>query len=280
MTMYNLKGKVAIITGSGGKNGIGRAVANRLAQEGASIVAVDIVDVPYSDEDWKGLTSVVDEITSKGGIAIKILADVTDSSSIENAIEETSKAFNRMDILVNNAGASASKDRVPIVDLEEGDWDRVIDVNLKGVFLFSKFFAKELITQNEGGRIINISSIAGKKGSATFGAYCASKAGVIRLTESIALDLAKYNINANSVCPSWVDTERVDEYVEQLYENDLTITTHQQKRDLHLSSIESTVPLGRYATPDDVAKMVAFLSSEESSFVTGASFNVAGGLIA
>ena len=205
------------------------------------------------------------------------MVDVTDASSIENAIDKALNIFNRVDILVNNAGAAASKDRVSIVDLEEEDWDRVIDINLKGVFLFSKLFAKELIAQKEGGKIINIASIAGKKGSATFGAYCASKGGVIRLTESIALDLAKYNINVNSICPSWVDTERVDVYVEQLYENDLS---HEQKRDLHLSNVESMIPLGRYAAPEDIAKMVAFLSSEESSFVTGASLNVSGGLIA
>ena len=277
MTMYNLKGKVAIVTGAGGKNGIGRAVADRLAQEGAKVVVTDIVEVPYSDGGWRGLSSVVEEITSRGGEATKLLVDVTDASSIDNAIDKALNIFNRVDILVNNAGAPASKDRVSIVDLEEEDWDRVIDTNLKGVFLFSKSFAKELIAQKEGGKIINIASIAGKKGSATFGAYCASKAGVIRLTESIALDLAKFNINVNSICPSWVDTERVDVYVEQLYENDLT---HDQKRDLHLSSVESMIPLGRYATPEDVAKMVAFLSSEESSFVTGASLNVSGGLIA
>jgi len=277
MTMYNLKGKVAIVTGAGGKNGIGRAVADRLAQEGAKIIVTDIVEVPYSDGDWEGLSSVVEEITSRGGEAAKLLVDVTDASSIENAIDKALNIFNRVDILVNNAGAAASKDRVSIVDLEEEDWDRVIDINLKGVFLFSKLFAKELIAQKEGGKIINIASIAGKKGSATFGAYCASKGGVIRLTESIALDLAKYNINVNSICPSWVDTERVDVYVEQLYENDLS---HEQKRDLHLSNVESMIPLGRYAAPEDIAKMVAFLSSEESSFVTGASLNVSGGLIA
>ena len=277
MTMYNLKDKVAIVTGAGGKNGIGRAVADRLAQEGAKIIVTDIVEVPYSDGDWEGLSSVVEEITSRGGEAAKLLVDVTDASSIENAIDKALNIFNRVDILVNNAGAAASKDRVSIVDLEEEDWDRVIDINLKGVFLFSKSFAKELIAQKEGGKIINIASIAGKKGSATFGAYCASKGGVIRLTESIALDLAKYNINVNSICPSWVDTERVDVYVEQLYENDLS---HEQKRDLHLSNVESMIPLGRYAAPEDIAKMVAFLSSEESSFVTGASLNVSGGLIA
>ncbi|MEG3581876.1 MAG: SDR family NAD(P)-dependent oxidoreductase [Chloroflexota bacterium] len=277
MTMYNLKDKVAIVTGAGGKNGIGRAVADRLAQEGAKIIVTDIVEVPYSDGDWGGLSSVVEEITSRGGEAAKLLVDVTDASSIENAIDKALNIFNRVDILVNNAGAAASKDRVSIVDLEEEDWDRVIDINLKGVFLFSKLFAKELIAQKEGGKIINIASIAGKKGSATFGAYCASKGGVIRLTESIALDLAKYNINVNSICPSWVDTERVDVYVEQLYENDLS---HEQKRDLHLSNVESMIPLGRYAAPEDIAKMVAFLSSEESSFVTGASLNVSGGLIA
>lgn len=275
--MYDLDNKVAIITGAGGKNGIGRSVATRLAKEGSKIIITDIVENPYPEDGWNGLSSVVEEIIANGGEAVHILSDVTDFSSINNLIREAIKKFGRVDILVNNAGATANKDRVPIFDLDENEWDRVIDVNLKGVFLFSKAFSKQLILQNEGGKIINISSIAGKKGSATFGAYNASKAGVIRLTESIALDLAKYNINVNSVCPSWVDTERVDTYVEHLYQDDLS---HEEKRNLHLSSIESSVPLGRYASSDDVAKAVAFLSSEESSFVTGASLNVSGGIIA
>jgi NAD(P)-dependent dehydrogenase (short-subunit alcohol dehydrogenase family) len=275
--MYDLNNKVAIITGAGGKNGIGRSVATRLAKEGSKIIITDIVENPYPEDGWNGLSSVVEEIIANGGEAVHILSDVTDFSSINNLIREAIKKFGRVDILVNNAGATANKDRVPIFDLDENEWDRVIDVNLKGVFLFSKAFSKQLILQNEGGKIINISSIAGKKGSATFGAYNASKAGVIRLTESIALDLAKYNINVNSVCPSWVDTERVDTYVEHLYQDDLS---HEEKRNLHLSSIESSIPLGRYASSDDVAKAVAFLSSEESSFVTGASLNVSGGIIA
>ncbi len=275
--MYDLDNKVAIITGAGGKNGIGRSVATRLAKEGSKIIVTDIVENPYPEEGWNGLSSVVEEIIENGGEAVHILSDVTDFSSINNLIKEAIKKFGRVDILVNNAGATADKDRVPIFDLDENEWDKVIDVNLKGVFLFTKAFSKQLILQNQGGKIINISSIAGKKGSATFGAYNASKAGVIRLTESIALDLAKYSINVNSVCPSWVDTERVDVYVEHLYQDNIS---HKEKRDLHLSSIESSVPLGRYASSDDVAKAVAFLSSEESSFITGASLNVSGGIIA
>ena len=275
--MYGLDNKVAIITGAGGKSGIGRSVATRLSEEGAKIIVTDIVENPYPEEGWNGIPSVIEEIIANGGEATQILSDVTDFSSINNLIKEAIKKFGRVDILVNNAGATANKDRVAIFDLDENEWDRVIDVNLKGVYLFSKAFSKQLISQNEGGKIINISSIAGKKGSETFGAYNASKAGVIRLTESIALDLAKYNINVNSVCPSWVDTERVDVYVEHLYKDDIS---HQEKRNLHLSSIEASVPLGRYATPSDVAKAVAFLSSEESSFITGASLNVSGGIIA
>ena len=275
--MYDLDNKVAIITGAGGKSGIGRSVATRLAKEGSKIIVTDIVENPYPEEGWNGLSSVVEEIVANGGEAVQILSDVTDFSSINNLIKEAIKKFGRVDILVNNAGATADKDRVPIFDLDENEWDKVIDVNLKGVFLFTKAFSKQLILQNQGGKIINISSIAGKKGSATFGAYNASKAGVIRLTESIALDLAEYNINVNSVCPSWVDTERVDVYVEHLYQDNIS---HEEKRKLHLSNIESSVPLGRYASSDDVAKAVAFLSSEESSFVTGASLNVSGGIIA
>ena len=149
--MYDLDNKVAIITGAGGKSGIGRSVATRLAKEGSKIIVTDIVENPYPEEGWNGLSSVVEEIVANGGEAVQILSDVTDFSSINNLIKEAIKKFGRVDILVNNAGATADKDRVPIFDLDENEWDKVIDVNLKGVFLFTKAFSKQLILQNQGG---------------------------------------------------------------------------------------------------------------------------------
>ena len=277
-----LHGKVAIVTGSGGKNGMGRAIANRLAKDGAKIVVTDLVESPYQDKNWNGLSSVVEEINLGGGESTKILADVTNSESIDNVIKKTIKTFGRIDILVNNAGSAAGSDRVPITELLEKDWDRVMNINLKGVFLFCKAVSKYLILQGNEGRIINISSIAGKKASETFGAYSTSKAGLIRLTETLALELAKYKITANSICPSWVQTERLDDFslIDNKYTSFKSNLSEHQKRQLTVQGIESSIPLGRLASVDDIAGAASYLSSNEASFITGISLNVSGGIIA
>ena len=137
--MDDLKGKVAIVTGAGGRRGIGKAIAIRLAQEGVKVVVSDVVEIPYLDGDWKGVNSVVEEIKISGGEAISKVADVRDSRSVESLIGFTIESFGNVDILVNNAGAIAGKDRVPVVDLKEEDWDLIQTVNLKGVFLINDF---------------------------------------------------------------------------------------------------------------------------------------------
>ena len=133
--MYNLNGKVALVTGAGGKNGIGRAIATRLASEGADLVLNDVTEVPYHDDEWRGITSVTEEIETLGRKAICVVADVSNAGQVQNMVEQALEAYGRLDILVNNAGARAGSDRVPIVELNEADWDRVHNVNVKGVFL-------------------------------------------------------------------------------------------------------------------------------------------------
>ena len=276
--MYNLNGKVALVTGAGGKNGIGRAIATRLAKEGADIAVNDITEHPYAadDTEWRGLPDVVSEIEAMGREVMSVVADVSDAKQVTEMVDRIVSHFGKIDILVNNAGTKAGKDRVPVVDLAEEDWDRVQDVNVKGVFLCCQAVARHLIKQGTGGKIINLSSITGKQGSAKYAAYCASKFAVIGLTQSLAHELASYQVNVNAICPSLVDTERVAHLAAAMMPDDLS--AEEQRSEFSRRS-ESIVPLGRLAKGGDIANMAAFLASEESSYMTGLSITVSGGLV-
>ncbi len=276
--MYNLNEKVALVTGAGGKNGIGRAIATRLAKEGADVAVNDITEHPYSAEDteWNGLPDVVREIKAMNRRAIGIVADVSDATQVSEMVDKTVSHFGRIDILVNNAGTKAGKDRVPVVDLTEEDWDRVQRVNVKGVFLCCQAVSRQLIAQGTGGKIINLSSVRGKQGAASYAAYSASKFAVIGLTQSLAHELAPYQINVNALCPSLVDTERVSHIAAALMPENLS--TDEQRAEFVRSS-ETSVPLGRLAEGADVANMAAFLASDEATYLTGLSITVAGGAL-
>ena len=273
--MYDLNGKVALVTGAGGENGIGRAVARRLAADGANLVVNDVAEVPYpTNGQWRGLVSVTEEIEDMGNHAIHIVADVSNAEQVQNMVNQAVDALGRLDILVCNAAAIAGQDRVPLVELAESDWDRVQQINVKGVFLCCQAVARHLITQGEGGKIINISSIQGKRGSALSGAYCASKSAVISLTESLAKELASEGINVNAICPGLVDTERASHLAEAYINEEIS---EREKRQIFVDRITATVPLGRIASGEDVAKMAAFLASAEADYLTGLSVRVDGG---
>lgn len=276
--MYNLNGKVALVTGAGGRNGIGRAIAVRLAREGADVAVNDISERPYTAEntDWRGLTDVVDEIEAVGQRAISVIADVSDAKQVSEMVEKVVAHFGKIDILVNNAGTKAGKDRVHVVDLAEEEWDRVQRVNVKGVFLCCQAVARHLIEQGTGGKIINISSITGKRGSARYAAYCASKFAVIGFTQSLAHELAPYNVNVNAICPSLVNTERVGHLAVATMPEELTFY---EQRSEFARRAEESVPLGRIAESSDVANMAAFLASDQASYLTGLSITVSGGLV-
>lgn len=274
--MYNLNGKVALVTGAGGKNGIGRAIATRLAKEGADVAVNDITEHPYAADEttWQGLPDVVREIEVMGQRALSIVADVSDAKQVREMVDETVAHFGKIDILVNNAGTIAGKDRVLIVDLAEKDWDRVQRVNVKGVFLCCQAVARHLIAQGTGGKIINMSSVTGKQGSARYAAYSASKFAVIGLTQSLAHELAPYQVNVNAICPSIVDTERVGHLAAALMPADMPAD---EQRSEFARRAEASVPLGRLAEGEDVANMAAFLASDEAAYLTGLSVTVSGG---
>ena len=268
--MYNLDGKVALITGAGGERGIGRAIAVRLAQEGANVIVNDLH--AEGRGAWGGMPAVVEEIQALGREAIGVTGSVADSDEVDAIVDAALAKFGRIDILVNNAGALAGSDRVPVVDLEESDFDRVIAVNLKGTFLMSRAVARHMLSREPGGKIINISSVSGKKGSARFAAYCSSKFGVIGLTQVLAQELASHRINV--ICPSLVETERVFGMASALKPEGMST---EEFRDVMVERSNSSVPLGRIAQAADAARTAAWLASDQSEYITGESIILSGG---
>ena len=275
--MYDLSEKIALVTGAGGEHGIGRAIAMRLAEDGADLAVTDVTGTPYADRgsDWAGLPQIVDEIRALGRRSIGITADVTKSVEVENMIREVIDEFGRVDILVNNAGAPAGPDRVPVTELDEAVWDQVQLVNVKGTFLCCRTAARHMIDRDEGGKIINMSSRLGKCGEAKHTAYCASKFAVIGFTQSLAMELATHRINVNALCPATVDTERIDAVANATVPGTSTIS---EKRRQMLEKIASDVPLGRITQACDIAQTAAFLASSESDYLTGLAISVSGGL--
>lgn len=257
----SLKGKVAIVTGAG--QGMGRAIAIRLASEGASVVASDI--------DGKSAEDTRIAIEDLGHQAISLQVDIGDMDEIDGLAEQTLDAFKHIDILVNNAGVTRHAN---IMDLTPDDWDRIHRVNARGTFFCLQRIARELIRAERGGRIINIASIAGKGYSGTSNAaYAASKGAVLSLTQIAAHQLGQYDINVNSVCPGRTITPMHE------------ATMSQRSRDLGipLSELENQraagIPIGRANEPEDIADMVAFLAGPGSRNITGQAFNVDGGLL-
>jgi NAD(P)-dependent dehydrogenase (short-subunit alcohol dehydrogenase family) len=278
--MYDLNGKVAIVTGAGGRHGIGRAIATRLAQEGADVVVTDIQrgQEAIRPEDrragWQGLPSVVAEIQALGRQGLALYSDVSDSAQVAAMVQQTLERFGHIDILVNNAGSRPGRDRVPVVELEEDAFDEVQRVNVKGTFLCSRAVARHMVARGGGGKIIIISSGAGKRGIPRYAAYCASKFALIGFTQSLAQELAPYRINVNAICPGLVDTERVDFIAAALATPG---ESPEEYRAQMVRERSQRIPLGRVAVGGDIARMAAFLAASESDYLTGLSISVSGG---
>jgi NAD(P)-dependent dehydrogenase (short-subunit alcohol dehydrogenase family) len=272
--MYDLKGKVAIVTGAGRKLGIGRGIAMRLAHDGADVAVADICrefeEFPgYGLGMWEGLKETADEISALGVRGLPVRVDVTDAAQVEEMVRQTVEALGRVDIMVNNAGGAPGP--APVIALEEAAWNKTMAINATGTFLCSKAAARQMMAQGQGGKIINISSIAGKKASPFLGAYCAAKAAIIGLTRTMALEVAAANIQVNAVCPGQVDTD-LQRWGWQLAAG-MRGTTYEEIIRMTVADI----PVGRLETPDDVANVVAFLASSQSDYMTGQALNVDGG---
>ncbi len=273
--MYDLTGKVALVTGAGGERGFGRAIANRLAREGADVAVNDVVLNPYgSAGGWQGLESVAAEIAGMGRSSLTLVGDVSDSASVERMIQETLERFGRIDILVNNAGARPGRDRVPLVEMAEEAFDEVQRVNVRGTFLCTRAVARHMIERGGGGKIIITSSLAGKRGIPRFTAYVTSKFALVGFTQSVAHELGPYGVNVNAICPGLAETERALIEADVMRPHGMTAEEQLWGR---VTARKRENPLGRITEAEDVARIAAFLSSAESDYVTGLAVSVSGG---
>jgi 3-oxoacyl-[acyl-carrier protein] reductase len=246
--MKQLENQIAVVTGAG--RGIGRAIALKLATHGADIVAVDLKP--------EFIQETVAEVQKLGRKAWPVAANVAEATSVETAVEEALKAVNRVDILVNNAGIT--KDGL-IMRMSDADWDAVLDVNLKGTFMFIRAFSRAFLRQKSG-RIINIASVIGLIGNAGQCNYAASKAGVIGLTKSCAREFASRGITVNAIAPGFIQTAMTDKL------------SAEQKE-----AITKQIPLATLGQPEDVAEAVLFFASPGARYVTGQVLTVDGGMV-
>jgi 3-oxoacyl-[acyl-carrier protein] reductase len=247
--MFDLTGKVALVTG--GSRGIGRAISLALAAQGAHVAVNYVSHRDAADE-------VVTSIAGCGGQAVAIAGDVSKSADAKRLVDETIAAFEGLHILVNNAGLTQDD---LLLRMSEEAWDRVLDVDLRGAYLCTKVALRPMIRQRWG-RVINIASVAGLVGNAGQANYAAAKAGLIGLTKSVAKEVASRNVTANAVAPGLVRTAMTED-----------LTEGQQR------AVVQMVPLGRWATPEEIAPAVVFLASEEAGYITGSVLTVDGGLV-
>jgi len=244
----DLSDRVAIFTGSG--RGIGRAIALRLAEAGANVVVNDVGDMAPAGE-------VVEEIRRLGQDSLVVPADVSQPDDVASLVDTTVEKYGKVDILVNNAGIT--RDQL-IMRMSDDDWDKVLEINLKSVFLCSRAVLRHMMRQRWG-RIVNISSIVGLIGNPGQANYSSSKAGIIGLTRTIAKEVASRGITANAIAPGFIDTPMTQQLPEE-----------------RRQAIMEQVPLGFLGTPRDVAEAVAFLASEEARYITGQVLTIDGGI--
>lgn len=268
MPDLELGGKIAIVTGATRKRGLGRAIALCLARAGADLVVTGSGLKPGQDmpgderaSNWRGATDVAKEVKALGVRALAMTVDVTSSAAVQQLVAETVSKLGRVDILVNNATFARGDDRVPLQELDDDVWRRIVDVNLNGTMLCCKYVSRQMIRQGTGGSIVSISSAAAIKAPPTFSAYAASKAGVHALNAVLAAELGPHGVTANVIAPGILDTARID----MLREGG-----RWEKR-------LSTVPLGRPGTPEEVAELVRYLCGPHTRWISGEVFLMTGG---
>ena len=277
--MSEFAGKVVMVTGCARARGIGRAIAVAFAHAGADVVVTDVAAGGTRNENeqgleeirlgWTGLDSLAAEIKGLGRRVLTLVGDVSRAADAERFVAEALAQLGRIDVLVNNAAAPHGADRRLLWEIPEEAWDLVIDVNLKGTFLMSRAVIPHML-QRGSGRIVNMSSVSGKRGTARRGAYTASKFGIIGITQVLAQELGGHGIAVNAICPGSVDTSRRE-------------STSRRERALverdPNAPVLSLPPTGRVARPDDIARLALFFASVASDHITGQAWNVDGGTV-
>ncbi len=282
-TSAELQGKVAIVTGAGRRGGLGAAIAQRLAADGAKVVIADLAAAPAgeigkllpasaigaSDE----MRAVAAEINASGGQAITLPCNMLDGAAVEKLVAETVAHWGFVDILVNNAGIGYIMK--PIVEMSLDEWDTVLGVNLRGVFAATQAVAKRFTAQakqgRRGGRIVNIASQAAKSGFPHAASYCASKHGLVGLTRVAAIELAPLGATVNAICPNHVTTGL------GAWQNEYFAKLLGKSVEQYLADMRARIPLGRPGLPSDTANACSFLCSEQAQYITGEAMNVSGG---
>ena len=268
LELTGLEGKVAVVTGAGRMRSIGRPIALEMAKAGCRVVITGSgrPKERYPDDEkeagWRDIESVADEIRAVGGKVLATVSDVGDETAVRALLQRTVQDFGQVDFVVNNAGAARGVDRVPVIDMPTDAWDNVIRVNLRGTFLMSKIFGRQLIDVGKGGCIVNISSIAGKILPPNTSAYAASKAGIQALTASMAQEVGQFGVRVNAICPGLIDTFRLDDMRETPAWDMAT----------------QRISLRRIGSGEDIAWSVIYLCSDQGAWVTGQSINVDGGM--
>ena len=274
-----LERKVAIVTGAGRMRGIGRAIALRLAEDGADVAVTAVARPPEAmpeheqEAGWRGVHSVADEISAVGRRALALDVDVTNPEQVREMVGRVAAELGRIDILVNNAGLALVSGKKNLWEMDDEEWLGEIDVNLNGVYHCCKAVARAFVERGEGGRIINISSLAGRVAQPQYGGYTPAKFAVIGLTQMLALELAPHNVTVNAVCPGSTDTDMMDGTFRRTGER-MGLPFEMIKQ-----GVKRFIPLGRQADPAEIASVVAYLASPASAYITGQAINVDGGIV-
>lgn len=266
--LTGFEGKVALVTGAGRMRSIGRAVAVHLARAGCDLVVTGSGKPPeaFPDDEkragWRDVESVADEVRALGRRALPVACDVRDAGAVQRLAERVIADFGRIDFVINNAGSARGADRVPLLDLDPADWQRVMATNVDGTFVVSRIIGRQMVAAGRGGAIVNVSSIAAARRAPNTGAYATSKAAIETFTTVLGGELGPAGIRVNAVAPGMIDTSRMDDVPRGPVWDDI---------------VRANIPLGRAGTGDDIAQMVVFLCSDQASWITGQTFTVDGG---
>lgn len=276
--MNGLQGKVALVTGAGRYRGIGRAIAVRLAEEGCDVVVSairrDPSSLPVHEQEmgWTGVESLATEIIGMGRRAIGVDCDVAERDQVAAMVDQTVRDLGRIDIIVNNAALPSEAGAATILDMDDANWFRTVDVNLHGLYHVTQLAGRVMRDAGNGGSIVNISSMAGRQGLPNYGAYCATKWAMIGMTQQLAMELAPNKIRVNCVCPGSTDTDMMDGTFGR------TAARVGTTADKARAGTISRIPWGRQGDVREQAAAVAFLASDDAGYITGQTLNVDGGL--